>query len=1679
MKLDSVVEQRESVWMMEAIRSRHLQYSLATQPLAKSSGEGSSDSVLVLEPSSPPSDVDQSSTEYVYNLYAYSSRADLPQHSGRNKMLEYWEKNVIPAIETYVAGSFKSYEMDYFFAQLREPLREGNSAAALKIAFTLCDGHVPSGCHYPDPDTDWSALQQDDLEIGEHYLISTDRMDAAGWPDEMLWTVGHVGSVRVVNPSGMALLQVLNPMSLTTEYWWYHVNHLRVCSLTDSIRKRSITDFESSKQTLCAVNTQMVYCLARKSIFDLMQVAPEHVAVLSLNKLGPASLPSGDILNHYSLTNLLKLAANSDLGCPDRALGSELGHTPTDLINQEMYLRAGVSHKKSLIGVLQLVLNKQFDRANSRPALPSRSISYDDGASLAAVKRQKKRGKLTKQGSKQIPPASTSVVASSHSKLQPPDVEPITLSVKYRFMLMEALLRELRASLDASGTFLQHSSFTVTSDTPPKPVVLVHVPDATCLILSFIVHPVMMDLPAGSSLEVFRDERCTDRIFGYFGEKRGLNYLPPLVVPGDRCYVRVLQGAYARYKFRVSALTPDFGLSMWLSEEIYQKLATVPFSGYEVETILTNLLNAIVQYLVDVPTLPTSVKSVVVQLTSKLVNFALVKGALHAVPIGKLSGLVKELMLLYDNERTTQNGLYSLFTQQLAELVSLVEEVSSLKGGSSAILSTAWWADFVRIAAFTRVLVQGKREIATPDAFQRIYCGRAPIREIEVAHEALSNNDFFAQRLVFLQKLPRTDRVGDLETAISRFIRHLSLEECGEADDQNVYSAADTTRFGIISKVLYLPVDAEGFTKGFAIVDVGRQDITSNLLSRVGKATFEFDGEPTASDNDLVQRIDESTRLVTSSAEGDGSSGVEQQGNQDGQVWTCSVCTLENQIADSECAACGSPIPLELANVAREAQAQASSGQTESTAESGSPPSEAGWSCTACTFVNNWAQTNCEACSQARDPSLVPPAVQGEESAEGVAADDQAVDDASDSSHHSLHALSFTDILQVARDGEVPEQLREFLVHWFTCSKSATDEEISASVGYSALIEHEMAQASASASSKAVESGFASIVGIDSPEQPLAKWKAQAVSIARENPLGVYKWMRLAGYDLQFELNHYPSSESAKQAQQKWTHQMDCQLISVCKDLSAKIGMLTLAELCPSFLRASKHLHDQPLLANLETRDLRLRFVVLKTMNRILLEALPLVNLRPSTDPSSLRNRVISSRQLIFPDVKIKFFTQAQDNVTASYASLVDSNSKRPMVTLDRRKILGRRGATDCALTLDDPKRSLFACTMSQLRSLNPSSLRAKRPTGASDPFVSFIVIFAGENVVGEGGPYRQLFNDVSNELLSPGANPLFIPTQNNVNRIGEYRERYIPRPSSKSKELLQMFEHVGLLMGCSLRTGVRLNIRLAPIVWKMLVKQSLVFADLESVDWSMCESLRFLEVAASAEDLASDEVLYDSFTSTLSDGSVIELKPNGSNIPVTKDNCKEYVRLVKSARLQECKPQVDALLRGIGKIVPVQLLQLCVWSELQQWICGSLEIDLELLKRHTRYSSGMTPAQFPHLEMFWAVLGSLSEENKRRFINFAWGQDTLPADDAEFDRTHTRLLIKAPTGNVSNQDELLPKADTCFFNIELPAYSTEEIMREKLLLAITMCTSLDGDDQSGHLDMYYAGDEMDDDRME
>lgn len=57
-----------------------------------------------------------------------------------------------------------------------------------------------------------------------------------------------------------------------------------------------------------------------------------------------------------------------------------------------------------------------------------------------------------------------------------------------------------------------------------------------------------------------------------------------------------------------------------------------------------------------------------------------------------------------------------------------------------------------------------------------------------------------------------------------------------------------------------------------------------------------------------------------------------------------------------------------------------------------------------------------------------------------------------------------------------------------------------------------------------------------------------------------------------------------------------------------------------------------------------------------------------------------------------------------------------------------------------------------------------------------------------------------------------------------------------------------------------------------------------------------------------------------------------------------------------------------------------------------------------------------------------------------------------------------------SHPDNSLPKTYTCFFNLELPNYSSQAILKQKFLIAINMCEGLDGDDDNQDVVDNYEG---------
>ena len=295
--------------------------------------------------------------------------------------------------------------------------------------------------------------------------------------------------------------------------------------------------------------------------------------------------------------------------------------------------------------------------------------------------------------------------------------------------------------------------------------------------------------------------------------------------------------------------------------------------------------------------------------------------------------------------------------------------------------------------------------------------------------------------------------------------------------------------------------------------------------------------------------------------------------------------------------------------------------------------------------------------------------------------------------------------------------------------------------------------------------------------------------------------------------------------------------------------------------------------------------------------------------------------------------------------------------------------------------------------------------------------------------------NDDMDTIRAPAVN-LFVLSPNGIRRSGENQDCLVPNPIQTSPEHLNRFEFVGRLMGISLRARVCLPFAMPCFIWKLLVnRQSPSLEDYRSVDEAFVDNLNSIRESG----LTAEEEL--TFSAKGSAQQEVELLEGGGIVQNNSTDVSRYCALVQQFRLHEFDAQVSAIRRGLFSIVTERATQLLTWMELERLICGHVEIDLEVLKRHTEYRG--YHVKNSTIRYFWKVLESFSHEQRSLFIRFAWGRSRLPRG-AQWSHhlTITRL-------NSRNGQNSLPVAHTCFFEVELPPYKSEEVMRKRLLTTI------------------------------
>lgn len=116
----------------------------------------------------------------------------------------------------------------------------------------------------------------------------------------------------------------------------------------------------------------------------------------------------------------------------------------------------------------------------------------------------------------------------------------------------------------------------------------------------------------------------------------------------------------------------------------------------------------------------------------------------------------------------------------------------------------------------------------------------------------------------------------------------------------------------------------------------------------------------------------------------------------------------------------------------------------------------------------------------------------------------------------------------------------------------------------------------------------------------------------------------------------------------------------------------------------------------------------------------------------------------------------------------------------------------------------------------------------------------------------------------------------------------------------------------------------------------------------------------------------------------------------------------------------------------------------------GEKHISVERLKTITVFEGNNVKEEIQ--PRFWRVFEAWSDVERSAYLKFVWGRSRLPIDLTRLNHLHKVRLMTDMDSNG------FPQAHTCYFQLHLPNYATDELMSSRLSAAAQLCGEIDTD---------------------
>jgi len=374
----------------------------------------------------------------------------------------------------------------------------------------------------------------------------------------------------------------------------------------------------------------------------------------------------------------------------------------------------------------------------------------------------------------------------------------------------------------------------------------------------------------------------------------------------------------------------------------------------------------------------------------------------------------------------------------------------------------------------------------------------------------------------------------------------------------------------------------------------------------------------------------------------------------------------------------------------------------------------------------------------------------------------------------------------------------------------------------------------------------------------------------------------------------------------------------------------------------------------------------------------------------------------------------------------LDFDVKRFWFKQQMRKLRSQASRRHGSLRLAIRRAFVFEDAYRQLSLRNPDELRGR-----------LHVTFANEEGVDAGGLSREFFGILAKEMFNPNY-ALFTSTEDGCT--------FQPNQhSSINRDHLDYFRFVGRIVGKAVADGFLLDAHFTRSLYKHMLGLKPTYHDMQAIDPDYYKNLKMI-LDYNLEDIGLD-LTFSTITHWFGRSQTVDLIPNGRNIPVTDKDKEKYVNLVCQHRMTTAiEMQIKAYLDGFYDLIKPKLISIFTPKELELLISGMPEIDIVDLKKNTEYHGYRVADK--EIVWFWNIMFSLSKSDKAAFLQFVTGSSKVPLNgfsDLQGMRGTQKFAIHKAGGPAG----ALMSAHTCFNSLDLPTYTSEEEMKEKLVYAI------------------------------